>query len=1318
MIPVFIRASPEAPRRWASLTLTPRSCCDCRVVLVTSIPSARQRRALTLARLLALVAGCVCALWLRWAEVRANAGAQIPLTKQVAPGIVASGSPVTYTVTLSNSGPGAVEGIAFSDSLPPGFTYRAGTSRVSLNGVTVSTANPVIAGQTLTWASFRLPPGRQASPFGIHTMVQSRRDMDYIEYQLGKSLELMGSGAYVTQLFDWIGPGWTEGPPTWMVDFVNECYERGLTPVIRLAGGRGSSWYKPKADPNGSYQTWTQAFKRVVQGLPVPEGRWLYVQVWNEPNLNEEWEGASSPVEYGRFLVEMAAALRSIGNQRIVILNAPLSPGGDYPYLDFLEDMLNAVPESISAFDVWASHPYPNNHPPEYNLHNGTARYADATIDLYQQELAILAAHGRSGLSVLLTETGYRLGHADFGFEGYPPINEENRADYIIRAYRDYWSQWPEVIGVSPFELVDPTGQWGDWDWLFPDGLSHDQYDLVRAMTKTTTPATSTLRLTFQAWAPQTPGTYRNDVTVTTSNAGSVTLLQAAPLTVIEPTPTQTATITRTPTPTATRTGTLTATPTRTLPESPTATVTRTPQDTATPTTTPTETETPGPTATATASPSPDCSDLITNGGFEQESSWQILTSTYPATYTTSLQHSGERSMQLGVPQPKPTYSWSSVGQLITVPTAATSLRLTCWIYLQSADTVGDLAYISLYHATNVSELRRIATFRENSPAWRLVEYDLSLTGVKGQTVRLVFGVHNDGAGGTTAMWVDDVSLAACATQPTFTPGPTLTRTRTPTATATPSRTATGAPTATPTLPPSTPTPTRSQTPEPTATAGCVDHISGGDFETDDPAWTSPSSCQPVYSSDLAHSGQRSLRAGIDPGNPGTCYSTVYQLVDVPAGPGTVTLSFSFLATSDDTSGDRHYALLQSEAGTTLYTFFNRYRNENEWLTVTGFPLDEYKGQRLRVSFGAYNDGDGLTSRLYIDDVSLLHCQATRVYVPVLWFEGSWLGRAGTAAAADTLRQLWTADLPARELADGTALALDASRGRLLVSSGRTISVVETASGRVVNTFDLPARPRGMVVDPATNRGYAALWEANAVVVFEPSTGLVEARIGSIAGPSGVCLAGGLVWVSATRSNELLALDPNTYAIMERLRVGDAPYAVLCDPLSARVYVANAGEDSVTLVDAGSRRVQATVQLGGLGHPQALALDDRLGRVYVTYALSPRKRAIAMLDSTTGRLVGRLSGTDDQPLSGAYGIASDPERGRVYVTSGGELLTLSASDLTIEIRLALGEEGLAAGLFGMALEPRSGTLYLAGASKPGRVLTFGLQAVVGRDSGE
>ena len=1288
-------------------------------MVVSLIPSNRQGRGPAASRLWVLAGLCLLTLWYRLPAARANSGPVISLIKQVSPGTVASGSPVTYTVTLSNSGNATLEGTVFSDSLPPGFTYRSGTSRVSLNGVTVSTANPAINGQTLTWSSFRLPPGRSGSPFGIHSMVQSRRDMDYIEYQLGKAHELMGSGAYVTQLFDWIDTAWT-GPPAWMVDFVNECYQRGLTPVIRLAGGRGSTWYKPKTDPNGSYQTWTQAFKRVVQGLPVPEGRWLYVQVWNEPNLNEEWEGASSPAEYGRFLVEMAAALRSIGDPRIVILNGPLSPGGEYYYLDFLDDMLTTVPASLWAFDVWASHPYPNNHPPEYNLHNGTARYADATIDLYQRELAILAAHGRSGLSVLLTETGYALGHADFGFEGYPPINEENRADYIIRAYRDYWSKWPEVIGICPFELVDPTGQWGVWDWLYPDGLSHTQYDLFRAISKATSPVTSTLRLTFQAWAPGTPGIYRNDVTVTTSNAGSVTLLQAAPLTVVEPTPTRTATITRTPAPTSTRTITPTRTPTRTAPLLPTATVTRTPQDTATPTTTPTDTETPGPTATPTASPSPDCSELMVNGGFELDSSWQILTSSYPATYTTALRQSGERSMVLGIAEGTPVYSWSSIGQVITIPATATSLRLTCWIYLQSTDTVNDLAYISLYHATNVSELRRIASFREHSPGWRMMEYELSLTGLKGQTVRLVFGVHNDNAGGTTAMWVDDVSMSVCSTQPTLTPGPTLSPTRTRTATATPSRTTTPVPTATATLPPAaTPSPTPTGTAGPTPT-GCLDSISGGDFEWDDPAWTSPSSCQPVYTTEKAHSGWRSMLTGVEPGNPNTCYSTVYQLVDVPAGSGAVTLSFSFLATSDDTSGDRHYALLQSEAGTTLYTFFNRFRNENEWLTTSGFSLDEYKGQRLRVSFGAYNDGDGQTSRLYIDDVSLLRCQSTALYLPVLWSEGAWIGKGSgaSAAAPHTLSQLWTTELPERDRADESTLALDARRGLLLVSSGRLVSVIEASSGREINTIELPAQPRGLAVDEATGRGYAALWEANAVVAFDPASGRVVARINDIDGPSDICLTNGLVWVSATRSNELLALDPNTYAIMKRLRVGDAPYAVLCDPAGGKVFVGNAGEDTVTVVDADLGRVVTTVQLGGLGHPQGLALDDRLGRVYVTYTLSPRKRAMAMFEASTGRILGRLSGTDDLPLFGAYGIASDPERGWVYVTSGGELLTLSARDLSIQDRLVLGEESVAAGPFALALEPQSGTLYLTGGLPQGRVQAFGLAAAADGVSGE
>ena len=88
-------------------------------------------------------------------------------------------------------------------------------------------------------------------------------------------------------------------------------------------------------------------------------------------------------------------------------------------------------------------------------------------------------------------------------------------------------------------------------------------------------------------------------------------------------------------------TATPSATPTALGTPTPSATATSTPSPT--PTATATETETPGPTPTARASPSPECSDLITNGGFELDADWQILSSTYPATYTTSLRHTKEK---------------------------------------------------------------------------------------------------------------------------------------------------------------------------------------------------------------------------------------------------------------------------------------------------------------------------------------------------------------------------------------------------------------------------------------------------------------------------------------------------------------------------------------------------------------------------------------------------------------------------------------------------------------------------------------------------
>jgi YVTN family beta-propeller protein len=138
---------------------------------------------------------------------------------------------------------------------------------------------------------------------------------------------------------------------------------------------------------------------------------------------------------------------------------------------------------------------------------------------------------------VILTETGYQLYDRTFHFEGYPAITEDNRAYYMERAFRDFWARWPEVVGVTPFQLVDPYGSWSGWDWLYPGSdLPHKQYTVVKALTKPSPVKVypTEMLITFAARVADVPGTYFSDVTATMDNGVVAPLESTAPVMVVD----------------------------------------------------------------------------------------------------------------------------------------------------------------------------------------------------------------------------------------------------------------------------------------------------------------------------------------------------------------------------------------------------------------------------------------------------------------------------------------------------------------------------------------------------------------------------------------------------------------------------------------------------------------------------------------------------------------------------------------------------------------------------------------------------------------
>jgi uncharacterized repeat protein (TIGR01451 family) len=489
----------------------------------------------------------------------------ITITASVSPVAVTIHEMVTYEVIAYNHGDVDARDVQIHWTLPDGFSYRPGSAQLSINDMLITTADPSNDGRVLTFATGSLPAGRTDSFFGINTFLQDAcEDEQYRNWQLDSTLELMGPRAYVKDLFHGIAPGMQNPKPCW-VAFVDAAYDRGLQPVIRLQGGhRGDIWEKPH-DIGGM----ARAFRSVVEGLPRRDGFKLYVQIWNEPNLNLEWGGAANPAEYGELLASAAYAIHSIGDPRIVVLNGPLSPGGNIDPVSFLRQMFEAVPATLWAWDIYAAHPYPANHPPSYNIHHGSATHRALTIDAYLNEVEEIAAWGRTGVRVFLSETGYELGNSAFRWEGFPTITESNRADYMVSAFDSYWRRWPEVMGVAPYQLSDHSGAWSTWNWI-DGGGAHDerprlQYTKVRDTVDKSNPALpGRLRVTFQANAGQIGGEHPSQIVATSRSGVMVDSGAVAVVTLRNETPPPPSTPTPTVTPTPSSTWTPTPPPTAT----------------------------------------------------------------------------------------------------------------------------------------------------------------------------------------------------------------------------------------------------------------------------------------------------------------------------------------------------------------------------------------------------------------------------------------------------------------------------------------------------------------------------------------------------------------------------------------------------------------------------------------------------------------------------------------------------------------------------------------------------------------------------------
>jgi hypothetical protein len=384
------------------------------------------------------------------------------------------------------------------------------------------------------------------------------------------------------------------------------------------------------------------------------------------------------------------------------------------------------------------------------------------------------------------------------------------------------------------------------------------------------------------------------------------------------------------------------------------------------------------------------CSQLIQNGGFEQDNGWIFVASSRPASYTTAAHHSGARALQVGIRNPAQVLdSRAEAYQDVYIPSGVAHAILSFWLYpmanitsapelegqqppeaiqpapedvqpepeIGSAWTeavlVADTQYVVILDTNGVLLNTLVWWQTSNSRAWTNLEFDLAQ--YAGKTVRVLFGAYNNSSLGTAVMYADDVTLNACPT------------------------------------------------------SVCTNLFGNSGFEGSG-SWNIPiTAYSAAYSTERKYAGGRSMRTGITGDINKYSYSDAYQVVTIPSNATQASLRLWYYPQSGEVanapeaedrpalnppqpgvvwddlitqtaptaeslnSPDAQYVLLLNQNGAVLKTLLWTLRNTQAWTYFT-YDLTAYRGQTVRIQFGTMNDGYGGKTAMFVDEAYLDNC--------------------------------------------------------------------------------------------------------------------------------------------------------------------------------------------------------------------------------------------------------------------------------------------------------------------------------------------------------
>jgi len=226
-------------------------------------------------------------------------------------------------------------------------------------------------------------------------------------------------------------------------------------------------------------------------------------------------------------------------------------------------------------------------------------------------------------------------------------------------------------------------------------------------------------------------------------------------------------------------------------------------------------------------------------------------------------------------------------------------------------------------------------------------------------------------------------------------------------------------------------------------------------------------------------------------------------------------------------------------------------------------------------------------------------------------------------------------------------LTAEPGTGRVFVSRGTHVMVVDGPTGRIV--ADIPDTPgtHGIALAPKSGRGFITNGGDSTVTMFDLKTLAVIKKIpvatGGLDGIMYEDFSDRIILTNHSRPiGTAVALDAKTGDIVGTAQLEDnGPEGAASDG-QGKIFVNNEGTSTMQVLDVKTMKVLASWTLAPCEGPTGIAYDRTTNRIF-----SGCSKTSVVVDATTGKIVATIANGD-----GVDALGWDPVEKLIYIPAG------------------------------------------------------------------